>query len=526
MESVSRAEDHSGRIAVTLGRKIYVAVAVATVALTFGALATVYQLSRANRVDALHERMETVLQQAKITETNMDRLHAVGAFDVPHLMDQARSVAGSRSVKESYRDSDIYHAIPIVASWEAAAATAKDLGYAFEVTVKPGVKARNKVHDLGGRYDDAFAAFDKGASSYFGRDRETGDLILAHPVVMKQSCLTCHGQPATSASGDGLDMLGFAMEGYGVGTPVGAFVLRAPFSSDPVVMATMGKMLAVSAVVAVCVFVAFMFFNRRVIDLPLRAAIRRIADASEMARRTSGQLTGASVTLADGANQQAAALEETAASLEEIASQTESNAGNARTASDLAEATRAAATEGGAIVGSMQEAMSGIEAASASISSIIKTIDEIAFQTNLLALNAAVEAARAGESGKGFAVVAEEVRSLAQRSAEAAKDTESRIQDSINRSHQGVEISRRVAGSLTQIQDRAEEVHRVVGEIAQASREQSEGIGQLNSAVGIMDRVTQTNAGTADEGARSARELDEQAEVLAVAVSDLAVLVG
>ncbi len=510
----------------TLGRKIYVAVAIATVALTLGGVATVYQLSRANRVDALHERMQTVLQQAKITETSMDRLHSVGAFDVTGLLEQARAKAGGRPLKDAYRESDMYHAIPIVASWEAAAAAAAELGYTFEVAVKPGVKARNSQHDVGSRYDDAFAAFDKGEKTYFGHDRENGDLILVHPVVMKQSCLTCHGAPATSASGDGLDMLGFHMEGYGVGTPVGAFVLRAPFSSDPVALATMGKMLAVSAVVAVAVFIAFAMFNRRAIDLPLRRAIQRIAEVSEMARRTSGDLTGASVTLADGANQQAAALEETAASLEEIASQTESNAGNARTASDLAEATRTAASEGAAIVGSMQEAMSGIEAASASISSIIKTIDEIAFQTNLLALNAAVEAARAGDSGKGFAVVAEEVRSLAQRSAVAAKDTESRIQESVDRSHQGVEISRRVAGSLAQIQERAEEVHRVVGEIAHASREQSEGIGQLNSAVGIMDRVTQGNAGTADEGARSARELDAQAGELAAAVNDLAVLVG
>lgn len=510
----------------TLGRKIYVAVAVATIALTVGALATVYSLSRANRVSAIHERMDTVLSQARTTEANMDRLHGAGAFDIDGLLDAARARSGARNLKETYRETDLYHAIPIVASWESAEASAKELGYVFEVAIKPGVKARNPQHDLGARYDAAFAAFDKGATTYFGHDRKTGELILAHPVVMKQSCLGCHGQPTASKTGDGKDMLGFTMEGYGVGKPVGAFVLRAPFNNDPVVMATMGKMLLVSAVVAVLVFIAFAWFNRRAIDLPLRQAIQRIATASETARRTSGQLTGASVTLADGANQQAAALQETAASLEEIASQTESNASNAHAASDLAEATRAAALEGAGIVDSMQEAMSGIEAASASISSIIKTIDEIAFQTNLLALNAAVEAARAGEAGKGFAVVAEEVRNLAQRSAEAAKDTESRIQESVDRSHQGVEISRRVAGSLSQIQDRADEVHRVVGEIAHASREQSEGIGQLNSAVGIMDRVTQANAGTADEGARSARELDEQASDLAAAVQDLAILIG
>src|SRR5512147_1513829 len=154
----------------TLGRKIYVAVAGATVALTLGAVATVYHLSRANRVEAIHERMQTVLQQAKITETNMDRLHGAGAFDVAHLLDQARAVAGNRSLKDAYRESDMYHAIPIVASWEAAEESAKDLGYVFEVAIQPGVKARNTQHDLGARYDEAFAAFEKGATTYFGRD--------------------------------------------------------------------------------------------------------------------------------------------------------------------------------------------------------------------------------------------------------------------------------------------------------------------------------------------------------------------
>jgi methyl-accepting chemotaxis protein len=175
---------------------------------------------------------------------------------------------------------------------------------------------------------------------------------------------------------------------------------------------------------------------------------------------------------------------------------------------------------------SMSAAMSAIKASSDDIAKIIKTIDEIAFQTNILALNAAVEAARAGEAGMGFAVVADEVRNLAQRCAQAAKETTVKIEGALTRTRQGVEISATVSQALEEIVSRARQVDELASEVAGASREQSQGIVQINTAISQMDKVTQSNAATAEESAASAEELSAQAETTKHSVSELMELVG
>jgi methyl-accepting chemotaxis protein len=174
----------------------------------------------------------------------------------------------------------------------------------------------------------------------------------------------------------------------------------------------------------------------------------------------------------------------------------------------------------------MKQAMDAIKDSSATIAKIVKTIDEIAFQTNILALNAAVEAARAGEAGAGFAVVAEEVRSLAQRSAGAAKETAAKIEESVARSEHGVAISAKVATSFEEIVVKARKVDELVGEIATASTEQRQAIGQVTTAVSQMDKVTQTNAAGAEETASASEELSAQAEVMRESVGSLRALVG
>ncbi len=240
----------------------------------------------------------------------------------------------------------------------------------------------------------------------------------------------------------------------------------------------------------------------------------------------AGQVSSASQTLASGASEQAASLEETSASLEEISSMTKRNAENATQAKDLASQTRAAADAGAGDMKAMAAAMDAIKASSGEIAKIVKTIDEIAFQTNILALNAAVEAARAGEAGAGFAVVAEEVRSLAQRSAQAAKETAAKIEESVTRSERGVNISAKVGQSLEQILDRARKVDALVAQIATASDEQSQGVGQVNTAVTQMDKVTQSNASSAEESAAAAEELSAQSVELDRLVGELCALIG
>jgi methyl-accepting chemotaxis protein len=257
----------------------------------------------------------------------------------------------------------------------------------------------------------------------------------------------------------------------------------------------------------------------------LRHVAATLQQGSTEVASASAQVALSSQSLASGSNEQAASLEETSASLEEITSMTKRNAENAESAKNLANQTRRAADAGAADMADMSRAMDAIKASSGNIGKIIKTIDEIAFQTNILALNAAVEAARAGEAGLGFAVVAEEVRNLAQRSAQAARETAEKIEDSIGKSEQGVAISAKVASSLQEILAKARVVDDLVAEIANSSKEQSSGIGQISTAVTQMDKVTQSTAANAQESAAASEQLNAQAASLAGAVRELRQLV-
>ena len=268
------------------------------------------------------------------------------------------------------------------------------------------------------------------------------------------------------------------------------------------------------------------FALRRRIARSLANTSGALAQMSLQLEATLEQLGGTSQLLADGANKQAAALEETSATLEEISSMTSRNAENAGNAKQLVRETRTAAEAGHADMKGMSAAVAAIKASSDQIASIIKTIDEIAFQTNILALNAAVEAARAGEAGAGFAVVAEEVRSLAQRSAVAARETAGKIEDAVNRTADGVRISQKVGQALEEIVTRVRRTDDLITEIATASGEQSTGLGQLNTAVAQMDKVTQSNAASAEETAASAQELKTQASALVASVEELNQLAG
>jgi hypothetical protein len=258
----------------------------------------------------------------------------------------------------------------------------------------------------------------------------------------------------------------------------------------------------------------------------LRSITESLSSGAEQVAAASTQVSSASQSLAEGTSEQAASLEEISSSLVEVASMTKQNATHATAAKAAADQARSSAEQGADKMKEMQEAMDAIRRSSHEISNIIKTIDEIAFQTNILALNAAVEAARAGEAGAGFAVVAEEVRNLAQRSAQAAKETNTKISDATSRSEHGVTLSRNVASVLQDILAKAREVDRLATEVAAASQEQSTGLGQLATAVSQMDKVTQGNAANAEETAAAAEELNAQSSELHHESDVLAGLIG
>jgi CHASE3 domain sensor protein len=279
---------------------------------------------------------------------------------------------------------------------------------------------------------------------------------------------------------------------------------------------------------ATCLFLGIFVgvFLTRSFSTVLHQVANDLSKGSAQSTGTVSQISSASRSLAEGASQQAASLEETSSSLEELSSMTRRNAENAQKVNDLAKQARAAADKGAQDMQDMSGAMTGIKSSSDDVAKIIKTIDEIAFQTNILALNAAVEAARAGEAGMGFAVVADEVRNLAQRSAQAAKETAAKIEGAIQRTAQGVEITGKVAQSLTEIVSKTRQVDELAAEVANASREQTQGITQINTAVAEMDKVTQSNAANAEESAAAAEELNAQAIVVKGSVERLLILVG
>ncbi|WP_324780773.1 methyl-accepting chemotaxis protein [Thiobacillus sedimenti] len=251
----------------------------------------------------------------------------------------------------------------------------------------------------------------------------------------------------------------------------------------------------------------------------LTGTVGEIRHSAETIAVASREIASGNADLSSRTESQASSLEETASSMEELTSTVKQNAENARQANQLVVSTADVAAKGGAVVGQVVDTMASIKDSSRKIADIIGVIDGIAFQTNILALNAAVEAARAGEQGRGFAVVASEVRSLAQRSASAAKEIKTLIEDSVGKVDAGSELVDEAGKTMDEIVTSVKRVTDIMSEIAAASQEQSAGIEQVNQAVGQMDEMTQQNAALVEEAAAAAESLQDQAAKLAEAVA-------
>jgi methyl-accepting chemotaxis protein len=262
-----------------------------------------------------------------------------------------------------------------------------------------------------------------------------------------------------------------------------------------------------------------MLFAMKQMRDALARIVTQVRQGTDTIATASGQIATGNLDLSSRTEQQASSLEETASSMEELTSTVRQNADNARQANQLASSASAVASEGGAVVRQVVDTMESINDSSRKIVDIISVIDGIAFQTNILALNAAVEAARAGEQGRGFAVVASEVRTLAQRSAAAAKEIKQLIDDSVAKVDTGSKLVAQAGGTMDQVVDSVQRVTNIVAEFSSATREQTEGIEQINQAVVQMDQVTQQNAALVEEAAAAAQSLQDQAAKLQEIVS-------
>jgi methyl-accepting chemotaxis protein/methyl-accepting chemotaxis protein-1 (serine sensor receptor) len=268
------------------------------------------------------------------------------------------------------------------------------------------------------------------------------------------------------------------------------------------------------------------FFTVRSINGALRQVTAELAQGADQLTNAAGQVSSASQVLAQGSSEQAASLEETSSSSEEIASMTRKNSENSRSAAEIASEAARQVAGANVSLAEMVESMNEINASSGKISKIIRVIDEIAFQTNILALNAAVEAARAGEAGMGFAVVADEVRNLAQRAAQAAKDTSSLIEESILTASNGKAKMGVVGEAISGITGGAEQARTLCEEVRLGSEEQTKGMEQIAKAIVQMQAVTQQTAASAQENASAGEELNAQSETLRGIVGRLSVMVG
>ncbi len=463
--------------------------------------------SKNNARDAYVEKARSIVLTTEATREEMGNKWEHGVLTATQMADWAK--AGDME--------KIMDAIPIVTAMNAAAAKADEGGYQFRTPKFQPRNPKNQPDELESKILKMFE--EQGAKEHYEFDAKMNAIRYFRPIRLTQECLLCHGDPAKSSeywgNDQGLDPTGAKMENWKVGEVHGAFeVVQSLDEADAHVMTSLYQGGLTVAGLITAAAAAFFFLVTRSVVMPIRKVIQGLSEGAAQVNDAAAQVSSASQQAAANSSTAASSLEETSSALEEMAAMTRSNAENARQANELAGRARNSANSGDQTMVQLNTAMNAINDSSGEISKIIKVIEEIAFQTNLLALNAAVEAARAGEHGKGFAVVAEEVRNLAQRSAQAARDTTSLIASSVDRAKEGTGVAQEAAEALRAIVGDVGQVADLLNGISRASNEQSQGVDQINTAIGQLDKLTQQNAAGAEQTASASEQLTSMSTAL------------
>jgi len=488
---------------VKLGTRI-VSIAVASIVLTSATGMLIQRLViRQQGIELMHQTMRMTIDSAESTRT------AASQQRVAQVYDDARMKA-ELAASSDYRQTSLFRSVPIVAAFNSINEAAKRENYVFRVASR---NPRNPDDRPTAQEDGILRLMETDkVPEYFHVDDSANEIVYARPITLSGDCLSCHGDPATSATQNGKDELGFPMEGWHAGDQHGMFVLRAKMDRVDGMVATASEQTIGWLMPVVIVIALGVYYLIRKTSKGLQALTEEVSSSSSQVTSAAAQIAAQSQAMAQGATEQAASLQETGAAAEEITGMTRKNADNSRLAAEEMQAVDLRVQESNTALEEMIVSMEEIESSSGQIAKIIKTIDEISFQTNLLALNAAVEAARAGETGKGFAVVADEVRSLALRSADAAKDTESLIQDSLSKSKAGSAKLEQVVAAFRGIHTSATRVKVLVDEVSGGSMEQQKGLDQVLSSMQQMEQVTQSSAASSEQYAATAEELAAEAE--------------